>query len=499
MGPRGLVLAAVLVVLVDGQAMGDGISKYTLPCNDPVPRLNWLENYLPVVATADSCLGTGDDGSGTEDVCLCNSSEYGLWEEAEARVQLYHQKGFGIHLVNSSGRVTTGGMDVAAAEALFEEKLDGSAFDAFYDYNVGLYLPASGEYSLDGFLSKLEANSEPYLGYAFARPETNATYYGLFVRAPSSMLVLELVSNVSSTLAARSDLTVLEPRVSEHVLSYLEATPTNYTVRPIHVSRATSNLAAVDAFYTAIRVARTVEYVGANVSRTCYLWGGAEVEVCYVERPATATSGLFTVEDFEASLNAVHEAVVAPNPNCQRDKWTDFHYAYDNGQVSGKQIYEYVALKPDAYFVCTGAYVMYVVDPAGFAVQLDINGDYTLSTCDDSDWDWGVDQDHGSCVLGNCSALPPNRTLSVVALSSLLAGDDAAADDDGGTPTRTHHARHPSATRTLLAKCALVGAAVFVLCVVLYTASAQRLALARRRRYSRVPDDFYPVGDKPPP
>ena len=71
------------------------------------------------------------------------------------------------------------------------------------------------------------------------------------------------------------------------------------------------------------------------------------------------------------------------------------YYAYDNGQVSGQQIYEYVALKPGAYFVCTGAYVMYVVDPAGFTVQLDINGDYTLSTCDNSDWDWDVDPDHG--------------------------------------------------------------------------------------------------------
>ena len=70
-----------------------------------------------------------------------------------------------------------------------------------------------------------------------------------------------------------------------------------------------------------------------------------------------------------------------------------------------------MALKPGAYFVCTGAYVMYVVDPAGFTVQLDINGDYTLSTCDNSDWDWDVDADHGGCVLGNCTPLAANATL----------------------------------------------------------------------------------------
>ena len=470
-----------------GQAMGDGISKYTLPCDDPIPRIAWLQRYLPVVVAQDSCLDEGDDASGALDTCTCNSSEYGVWEEKEARVQLYHQKGFGIHLVNSSGRVTTGGMTVAAMERVFHDKLGNlTAFDAFLDYNLGLHLPPTGNYSLDAFIRRFDDDGEPYFPYTWQQEVTNQTYYGVFVRAPHSMLVLELVSNFSNTLAAAAQfgfsLTELEPRVSSHVLDYLEATPTNYSVRPVHVSRAAANLADVDDFYTAIRTARTVEYAEANVSKTCYLWGGAEVEVCYTQRSADATRGGFSVADFEDMLNGVHEDVIAPNPNCQRDKWNDFHYAYDNGQVSGQQIYEYVALKPGAYFVCTGAYVMYVVDPAGFTVQLDINGDYTLSTCDNSDWDWDVDPDHGGCVLGNCTPLAANATLAVVDLTALLDDDGGAA---GGGRRRSGGGSGSSSSGG--GRAVLVAAMVFVAGVVVFTAFRERSQ--RKALYRKLPDD----------
>ena len=490
--PAAWLALAALAVRVAGQAMGDGISKYTLPCNDPIPRIAWLEEYLPVVVAADSCLDESDDGNDALDTCTCNSSEYGVWEEKEARVQLYHQKGFGIHMVNSSGRITEGGMTVEAMEQVFHDKLGNmTEFDSFMDYNLGLHLPPHGNYSLDALISRFDEGGEPYFPYTWTQPLTNETYYGVFVRVPHSMLVLELVSNVSNVLGAAAEhgfeLTELEPRVSTHVLSYIESTPTNYSVRPIHVSRAASDVDAVDDFYTAIRTARTVEYDSGNVSKKCYLWGGAEVEVCYTQRPDSATRGGFTVSDFEDMLNGVHEAVVAPNPNCQRDKWTDFHYAYDNGQVSGQQIYEYVALKPDAYFVCTGAYVMYVVDPAGFTVQLDINGDYTLSACDDSDWDWSIDADHGGCVLGNCTPLGANFTLEVVDLASLLDDDAANAatdDDDDGAREALRKKKIGAGRKVLIASIA------FVLTVLLVTAFKDKcLKLNRGAQYKKLPDD----------
>ena len=162
--------------------------------------------------------------------------------------------------------------------------------------------------------------------------------------------------------------------------------------------------------------------------------------------------------------------------------WNDFHYAYDNGQVSGQQIYEYVALKPGAYFVCTGAYVMYVVDPAGFTVQLDINGDYTLSTCDNSDWDWDVDADHGGCVLGNCTPLAANATLTVVDLTALLDDDGGAA---GGGRRRSGGGSGSSSSGG--GRAALVAAMVFVAGVVVFTAFRERSQ--RKALYRKLPDD----------
>ncbi|KAH8078544.1 hypothetical protein JL720_9742 [Aureococcus anophagefferens] len=356
-----------------GQAMGDGISKYTLPCDDPIPRIAWLQRYLPVVVAQDSCLDESDDASGALDTCTCNSSEYGVWEETEARVQLYHQKGFGIHLVNSSGRVTTGGMTVAAMERVFHDKLGNlTAFDAFLTttWASTCRRRATTVSTRSSGASTTASPTSLHLAAGGDEPDLRASC------APHSMLVLELVSNFSNTLAAAAQfgfsLTQLEPRVSSHVLDYLEATPTNYSVRPVHVSRAAANLADVDDFYTAIRTARTVEYAEANVSKT--------------------------------------------------SRRNDFHYAYDNGQVSGQQIYEYVALKPGAY---SRWFVAGVVTPA-FRERSQRKALYRKLPDDDDDEDTShlegtVDRDEPFGYAPRGSA--KRRKLDVDAAVWRLSGD----------------------------------------------------------------------------
>ena len=61
---------------------------------------------------------------------------------------------------------------------------------------------------------------------------------------------------------------------------------------------------------------------------------------------------------------------------------------------------------------------MYVMDPGGYGIQLDLTGAYSLSTCSDDDWDWDdVDEYHFACEVGNCSALR-NETVDVVAVAT---------------------------------------------------------------------------------
>ena len=51
---------------------------------------------------------------------------------------------------------------------------------------------------------------------------------------------------------------------------------------------------------------------------------------------------------------------------------------------------------------------MYVMDPGGYGIQLDLTGAYSLSTCSDDDWDWDdVDEYHFACEVGNCTACSP--------------------------------------------------------------------------------------------
>ena len=74
-------------------------------------------------------------------------------EEVEASVEASRRQlqspgnGFGLHLVNVSNHLTTGGMSTAQVEAEFVSKLGNMAtFDSFMDFNVLFYTTALEEY-----------------------------------------------------------------------------------------------------------------------------------------------------------------------------------------------------------------------------------------------------------------------------------------------------------------------------------------------------------------
>mmetsp|Transcript_5540 Transcript_5540/g.18835 ORF Transcript_5540/g.18835 Transcript_5540/m.18835 type:complete len:245 (-) Transcript_5540:636-1370(-) len=161
-----LALAMLLIARVRPQAMGDGVSKYTLPCNAPEAPMQWMEKYLPVITSSDSCEGAADDWLGVDNDCVCSTANETLETVAQGRVQLYGDRGFGLHLVNTSFKLTTGGLSVAAVEAVFEERLnDMDHFDAYMDYSVAFYAPPTGPRALDAFVEAFDADNVSYYPY----------------------------------------------------------------------------------------------------------------------------------------------------------------------------------------------------------------------------------------------------------------------------------------------------------------------------------------------
>ena len=82
----------------------------------------------------------------------------------------------------------------------------------------------------------------------------------------------------------------------------------NETVKVVSVSRATSKLDAVAAFYDGINVSTTWTYSSPDVNKRCYLWWNADVEVCYAQRHETTT--FYSVSDLETMLNDVHADII---------------------------------------------------------------------------------------------------------------------------------------------------------------------------------------------
>lgn len=67
-------------------------------------------------------------------------------------------------------------------------------------------------------------------------------------------------------------------------------------LQPVKVSRAATDLNALDAFYIdGMRTTPTLKFDGSDVSARCYEWPGANADVCFVRRPDSATSGDFKV------------------------------------------------------------------------------------------------------------------------------------------------------------------------------------------------------------
>ncbi|KAH8091296.1 hypothetical protein JL720_6191 [Aureococcus anophagefferens] len=353
--------------------------------------MQWMEKYLPVITSSDSCEGAADDWLGVDNDCVCSTANETLETVAQGRVQLYGDRGFGLHLVNTSFKLTTGGLSVAAVEAVFEERLnDMDHFDAYMDYSVAFYAPPTGPRALDAFVEAFDADSVASAHLANAtilerRMSPRAIDYAFSDAYQADYLANQTLKVVSVSRATAS-IPASRACFFGRGRSSAFVAPRGATVR----RAPQADLDAMVAFYGALNVSATYAYDSPEVRKACFRWWSADVEVCYAER--SEITSFYTVADFEAMLNAVHADLLGPNPNCQLDKRAAA--SFGGGRTRD-------AMDPRS-------------DPStgGYGIQLDLTGTYSLSTCSDDDWDWDdVDEYHFAC-----EALA-NDTARVVAVS----------------------------------------------------------------------------------
>ena len=275
-------------------------------------------------------------------------------------------------------------MSTSAVEAEFTSKLgDMSSFDAFMDCNVALYTT-----QLDSYISTFDADGVDYLATTWT---DQSSVYGISLHVPCTQMLIELMSLNSALLSRRSAsssgrvhaFSPRERRASESALAraraIAEASATSI-LTVISLSRAASDLSAIDAFYsTGMACSTTLSVDADDYSKCCYLWdtASATADVCFTTREPSETAGSFKVADFEDMLNTVHANAVASD--CS-NKWVDNHYAVDGQRKSADYIVDYIE-SSGAYFYCSGTQVHYVVDPTGFGIQLDLSFSGSASIC----------------------------------------------------------------------------------------------------------------------
>jgi len=377
------------------QSPGNGISKSTYACNDPISAKNFLYKYFTVETPGDEC---------TNDICTCSStSSVPEWYIQQGRVYVKESSaagegrrlqspgnGFGLHCVNVSNHLTTGGLSTAEVEAHFNSKLgDMSAFDSFMDFSVSFYTSGLAQYA-----AAFDKDKVPYYTTS-SQGENGQSYTSLIVQVAKTNMILELTSKKSLALGATQRAVHAahpsERRVSARAAAMIEELErddlgSGASMTPLSVNRAVSAtvLAKLDDFYvTGMGTKKVSEDTSNGYTRKCYLWTGSTVDICFINRDDSATKGDWKVADFENMLNTVHKNIIVGHPYCGVDKWEDNHYAIDSMSADTSTIVSYIN-KNSVPHICTsssgrrlqgsgGSGLHYAFDPTGWGIQLDLS------------------------------------------------------------------------------------------------------------------------------
>jgi len=339
-------------------------------------------------AATSGCVGATYEGSGSSYGSYTYKYEGdGMPEVGEnsRRLQPMPGEGFGLHLVDVTSAQTSGGIDAASLEAAFTARLgDMSAFDSFMDYSVQLFAA-----NLTAYAHAFAADGVPHLAATWLAEQGTTHWYSLFVRVPTSQMIIELVGPSAPSGYSTTAMPLLEPRMSPRtVTEYSRTIPTALNLlSAVSVSRAVSNMSAIEKFYTDVVEAKATHTVDeVNATRRCYQWGTARSDVCFVQRPDAATrrqagardaKAALSVADVEQMLWNVHASIMGDDPNGGvNDKYTDNHYAVDL-QSSGDYLAKYweahnpfpITASTRVAYACKQSYL---IDPTGWSIQVDL-------------------------------------------------------------------------------------------------------------------------------
>lgn len=307
----------------------------------------------------------------------CKAATFTPPQSGVRRLEARGFEGFGVHFPGLAPHSGEAEDEFAAGVRELEEVMAKKAgsmedFDAFMDYNVGLWTS-----NMDGYIKKLDEGGVPYFAAKWPAPKESEEMYSLFVHVPSTQMFVELMSFFSVTHASRhTELLSLEQRLSDVTIEAMkEHPPQGDTLQPVKVSRAATDIAALDNFYVegmrAEKVFSQTRGKGTyKISTHCYQWPEGKADVCFVQRPDSATAGEFKVSDYEKVLKSSAETGLL-NPHCRAFRWEDNHYAVD---LVGdfEHIVRHVESDESIKFQCRDGRLRYVYDPTGWAVKLNM-------------------------------------------------------------------------------------------------------------------------------
>ena len=329
--------------------------------------------------------------------------------------------GMGVHFVNSTTRpyITApdkNALSVEELEAAFTSKFsaavkDRNADEAFLDFTYVVYSMDLGRY-----ISDFNTNGVKYLPLewpADTRAEkAKGSMFSVLVQVPDTQVIFEIVTGPYSGTWPEAPtggwLSVDYTRVPTAAITGNNAWYADKSVlTPVAVSKATSDMGAIDAYYTDILGAtasfKATSTKSTDMKLTHYTLPSAAVRIRFVERAATKTTGDLTVKEWETKKMAAHKQLRTGNL-CGFNKWYDNHYAWDQGPGAQNQIsLNTMSAKWDAqgfpYKMWLQPKNIYASDPTGDTIQVDASWDTCTGNCSLTKYN----ALGNNCVIGVCS------------------------------------------------------------------------------------------------
>jgi len=346
------MLILALCEMVNGQAMGRGISKYTRGQSDPRKCLSFFTEYLNGIEAPDDCRLEGH--------CECGT---------QGRAQIDGTlivSPFGVHSINCSYH-PYGEHSLADIEQMQTEEVNDfkDGYTQHLDSHLGVWVS-----DLKSTVEKFDKNKVTYYGMTWN--DDGSDYYSVMT-APCGGYYIEFLSEKATGIESSTFHKTEENRFDFKNFSHPEM-----DFRPIKVSRATTKMDEMIHFYTKIiegSLIRNVTVDGVHIAWVKLNYA-QDMVLQFVNRPETK-SAKFTVKDLEDYVNGVHDKYVKSH-SCGFDQFADHHWAYDGFNDKTESLSS-VAKKLDAagykyrWFQISGqgSTQIYAFDPSGWTFQLD--------------------------------------------------------------------------------------------------------------------------------